>query len=193
MAIARKPSGKAKPAVIKPAVSKSAVIEAKAETISVSAPVPAPVAADPVIPALHETLEAALGKAEEIQEQVRRTAEQSVEKTKVIYEKLKAAAEEATSSMETSLSTMSKGVSDINLKALDAIKVNSDAQFAFVKALLATKSISEAITLQSEHAKTQFETMNMQAKEIAALIQQVSTDSVEPIKASLTKTLRVAA
>jgi phasin len=113
--------------------------------------------------------------------------------SKVIYEKLKAAAEEATSSVETSLSTISKGVNDINMKALDAIKANSDAQFAFVKALLATKTIAEAINLQGEHAKTQFETMNTQAKEIAALIQQVSTDSVEPIKATLTKTLQVSA
>jgi hypothetical protein len=84
-------------------------------------------------------------------------------------------------------------VSDINLKALDAINVNADAQFAFMKALLATKTIAEAITLQGEHAKTQFETMNLQAKEIAALIQQVSTDSVEPIKATLTKSLQVSA
>jgi phasin len=165
MAVARKtPTGKAKPAVI----------EAKATTVSVSAPV----AADPVIPALQETLDASLTKAEEMQEQIRRTAEQSVEKTKVIYEKLKAAAEEATSSVETSLSTISKGVSEINMKALDAIKANSDAQFAFVKALLSTKTIAEAITLQGEHAKTQFETMNTQAKEIAALIQQVSTEEV---------------
>jgi phasin len=180
MAVTRKtPTGKAKPAVI----------EAKATTVSVSAPV----AADPVIPALQESLDATLEKAEEMQEHVRRTTEQSVEKTKVIFEKLKAAAEEATSSVETSFSTISKGVNDINMKALDAIKVNADAQFAFVKALLATKTIAEAITLQGEHAKTQFETMNTQAKELAALIQQVSADSVEPIKATLTKSLQVSA
>jgi phasin len=183
MAIARKPPGKAKPAVI----------EAEATTVSVSAPIPPVPVADSVIPALQETLEAALGQAEDMQGQVRRVAEEGAEKTKVIYEKLKAAAEEASSSVETSLSTISKGVSDINLKALDAIKANADAQFAFLKALLATKSISEAITLQGEHAKTQFETLNTQAKELAALIQQVSSDSVEPIKASLTKSLQVAA
>jgi phasin len=180
MAVTRKtPTGKAKPAVI----------EAKATTVSVSAPM----AADPVIPALQESLDATIEKAEEMQEHVRRTAEQSVEKTKVIFEKLKAAAEEATSSVETSFSTISKGVNDINMKAFDAIKVNADAQFAFVKALLATKTIAEAITLQGEHAKTQFETMNTQAKELAALIQQVSADSVEPIKATLTKSLQVSA
>jgi phasin len=180
MAVTRKtPSGKAKPAVI----------EAKATTVSVSAPV----AADPVLPALQESLDATLEKAEELQEHVRRSAEQGVEKTKVIFEKLKAAAEEATSSVESSFSTISKGVNDINMKAFDAIKVNADAQFAFVKALLATKTIAEAITLQGEHAKTQFETMNTQAKELAALIQQVSADSVEPIKATLTKSLQVSA
>lgn len=180
MAIARKSPGKP---------AKPALIEGSAETVSVSAPV----ADDPIIPALEDTLEATLSKAEEIQEQVRRTAEQSVEQTKRIYEKLKTAAEEATSSVETSFSTISKGVSEINLKALDAFKANSDAHFEFVKALLSTKSISEAITLQGEHARVQFETMNAQAKELAALIQQVSADSVEPIKASFTKGLQIAA
>jgi len=145
MAVARKTPRKAKPAVI----------EAKAETIAVSAPVAA------------------------------QFADTGSDKTKIVFEKLKAVAEEATTSVETSLSTISKGVSEINLKALEAFKANSDAQFAFVKALLATKSLSEAITLQGEHAKTSFETLNAQAKEFAALIQQVSTDSVEPIKASL--------
>jgi phasin len=184
MAVARKSTtGKAKPAVI----------EAKATTVAVSEPVAAPASADHVIPALQETLEATISKAGEMHEQVRRAAEQSVEKSKALYEKMKAAAEDATTSVESSLSTISKGVSDINLKTLDLIKMNSDAQFAFMKALLATKSISEAITLQGEHAKTQFETLNTQAKELAALIQQVSADSVEPIKASLTKTLHVAA
>ncbi|MDB5643003.1 MAG: hypothetical protein JWN07_2320 [Hyphomicrobiales bacterium] len=172
MAIARKTPGKAKPAVI----------EAQATTVAVSAPIPTAMAADPVTPAVQETLSATLGKAEE-----------GVEKTKVIFEKLKAVAEEASSSVETSLSTISKGVNDINLKALDAIKANADAQFAFLKALLATKSLSEAITLQGEHAKTQFETLNTQAKEFAALIQQVSADSVEPIKATFTKSLQAAA
>ena len=179
MAVARKPTGKAKPALI----------EASAETIAVSAPI----AADPVAPAVHETLQASLGKAGEMQEHVRRTAEQSVEQSKLIFEKLKTAAEEATSSVETSLSTISKGVSEIHLKTLDVFKVNSDAQFAFVKALLATKSISEAITLQGEHAKTSFAALNAQAKELAALIQQVSTDSVEPIKATLAKNMQASA
>lgn len=180
MAIARKPpTGKAKPTVI----------EAQAETLSVSPPV----AADPVIPAVQGSLDATLSKAEEMQEHVRRHAEQSVEQTKLIYGKLKSAAEEASASVETSLSTMSKGVSDINLKALDALKANSDAHFAFMKALFATKSISEAITLQSEHAKTSFAVLNEQAKEIAALIQQVSSESVEPIKASLAKTFQASA
>src|SRR5438094_405672 len=89
----------------------AAIPGAKDTSVSVSAPV----AADPVIPALQETLDASLSKAEEMHEQIRRTAEQSVEKTKVIYEKLKAAAEEATSSVETSLSMISKGVNDINM------------------------------------------------------------------------------
>jgi phasin len=181
MAIARKPG--------KPA--KSAIIDATAETVSVAAETVAD-AVEPALPTLQETFDATLGKAEEMQEQIRRTAEQGVEQTKRVYERLKTMAEEATSTVETSLSTVSRGVSEINLKALELVKANSDAQYAFVRALLSTRSLSEAITLQSEHARTQFETLNAQAKELAALIQQVSAESVEPIKASFTRSLQSA-
>lgn len=180
MAIARKPGGKS---------AKPELIEGTVEL----PPPPAPAGDDLVIPALQESLEATLGKAEEMQEQIRRTAEQSVEQTKRLYEKMKTAAEEATSSVETSLSTISRGVSDLNLKALETMKANSDAQFEFFKSLMATKSLSDAIALQGEHARLQFEAMNAQAKEFAALFQQVSADSLAPLKASFTKNLQLAA
>lgn len=180
MAIARKSPGKP---------AKPAMIEGTAQTLSIGAPG----LDDAILPAFQETLEATISKAEEMQEQVRRTAEQSIEQTRAMYEKMKTAAEEATASVETSFSAIAKGVNEINLKTLEAMKGASDAQYEFVKALLATKSLSEAIALQGDHARTQFEAMNEQAKEIAALIQKVSSDSVEPIKASFTKGMQIAA
>jgi|LauGreDrversion4_2_1035121.scaffolds.fasta_scaffold504826_1 phasin len=150
-------------------------------------------AAETILPAIEETIEetieATIDKVEALQEHMDRTTEQSIEQSKRMFERLKVAAEETSSSVEASLTTVSKGVSEINLRALSALKVNADAQFAFIKALLETKTLSEAIALQSEHARTQFETIHAQARDIGELIQQVSTRSIEPIKSSLSRHL----
>ncbi len=176
MAVARKPPAKpAKTIAAAPLVSAPVTIE------------------DPIIPALEETIEATLETAGEIQDQVRKTAEEGVEQTRKIFERLKVVSDEANTSLETTYASVSKGVSTINMKALDAFKANAEAQLAFVKALMATKSVAEAFTLQSEHARTQFETMNAQAKELGELIRQVTAETVEPIKTTFTKTLQVAA
>jgi phasin len=146
-------------------------------------------AAEVILPAIEETIEATLDKVEALQEHMDRTTEQSIEQSKRIFERLKVAAEEANSSVEASLTTASKGVSEINLRALSALKANADAQFAFIKALMETKTLSEAIALQSEHARIQFETIHAQARDIGELIQQVSSRSIEPIKSSLSRHL----
>jgi phasin len=146
-------------------------------------------AAEIILPAIEETIEATLDKVEALQEHMDRTTEQGIEQSKRMFERLKVAAEETSSSVEASLTTVSKGVSEINLRALSALKANADAQFAFIKALMETKTLSEAIALQSEHARTQFETIHAQARDISALIQQVSSQSIEPIKSSFNRHL----
>jgi phasin len=150
-------------------------------------------AAEILLPAIEETIEetieATIDKAEALQEHMQRTTEDSIAQSKRMLERLKTAAEETSLSVETSLTTVSKGFSEINLRALSALKANADAQFAFIKALMETKTLSEAIALQSEHARTQFETIHAQAKDIGELIQQVSSRSIEPIKSSLNRHL----
>ena len=53
---------------------------------------------------------------------------------------------------------------------------------------MGVKSVSEAITLQGEHARKQFEAITFQGKEISTLAQKIAADAVEPIRTSLGKT-----
>ena len=175
--------------------AKSAPNEVTDTQVPPAAPVetsPAPVAvlgAD--MPALdtvlQETAEKAIAGAKDIQENIRRAAEDGLAQTRAAYEKLKIVAEEATGSIETSYSTATRGFGEINLKALEAMKSQADASFEHMKALIASKSISEAMTLQSEHLRKQFETLSGQAKDLAALTQKIATDAVEPLKATFNK------
>ena len=136
---------------------------------------------------LQDTAEKALAGAKGLQDNFRRAAEDGLAQTRAAYEKMKVAAEEATGSIESSYATATRGFGEINLKALDAIKSQADASFEHMKALIASKSLSEALTLQSEHLRKQFESISGQAKDMAALTQKVATDAVEPLKATFGK------
>jgi phasin len=139
-----------------------------------------------------EIYEAASGPVRDMQENVRKATERGVEETRAAYARVKAAAEEATGSLETSYSTASKGILEFNTKALEAMRANTDAAFDLVKALFSAKSLSEAITLQSEHARKQYEAMSFQAKELVNLAQKVAADAAEPIKSTVVRTFSAA-
>ncbi len=94
---------------------------------------------------------------------------------------------------QTSLRVASQGVTAFQVKTLEALQTSADAQFAFVKALFATKSMSDLIDLQGVHAKQQFETLNAATKDISELIKKVSVETVEPIKSAISKSLKLAA
>jgi hypothetical protein len=53
--------------------------------------------------------------------------------------------------------------------------------------------MSDVITLQNEHLRQQFETLNAAAKDVSDLLQKVSTQSVEPLKSTLAKSLKLVA
>jgi phasin len=153
-----------------------ALPEPKVETVVET--VPAPVVAMPAPVAA-------------IQENVRKAVEKSVADTRAAYAKAKSAAEEATGALESSYSTAAKGVVEFNTKTLEALRATAEANFDFVKAVINAKSVSEFVTLQSEHARKQVETISAQAKEIAALAQKIAAESVEPIKSQVAKTFKL--
>lgn len=142
---------------------------------------------------VQEALEASVGKANELQEQLRSAAEESLEQSKLVYARAREVAEGASASLETSLKAATQGLTEFQVKTVEALQASADAQFAFMKALFGTKSISDLIVLQGEHARQQFETLNAAAKDMSNLIQKVSTDTVEPIKSAISKSLKIAA
>ena len=56
--------------------------------------------------------------------------------------------------------------------------------------MFAVKSPSEFVELSTTHARTQFETLTGQGKELAGLAQKVATDTAEPIKTGVTKAMK---
>jgi phasin len=143
-------------------------------------------------PRIEKTAESLSAPMVEIQENVRRALEKSVADTRAAYAKAKATAEEANGALESSCATAAKGIVEFNVKALDALRANAEANFDFLKSVISVKSVPEFVALQGEHARKQAEAITVQAKEIAALSQKVAAESAEPIKSQFAKTFKLA-
>jgi phasin len=120
----------------------------------------------------------------------REFAEKSVTQAKDNWEKMKAASEEASDLIEDSYATASKGAADYGLKVIEVSRANSNAAFDFAAKLMTVKSLAEAVELSTAHARKQFDTFSAQGKELTALAQKVTTETVEPIKESVTSAFK---
>ena len=120
----------------------------------------------------------------------REFAEKGVAQSKEAYEKMKATAEENTEMLETVYSTASKGATDYGHKIIEIARANTNAAFDYMESLFGVKSASEMVELSTAHARSQFETLTGQGKELATLAQKVATDTAEPIKTGVAKAMK---
>ena len=93
---------------------------------------------------------------------------------------------------EVGLAALKDDAVAINAEAFEALRVNAEANFDFLKAMFAAKSPSDVIRLQTEFARKQVETMTSQAKNLGALTQKAMADAAESIKEQVAKSLGIA-
>jgi phasin len=128
----------------------------------------------------------------EIQQSIRSALEKGVVESRAAFVKAKTAADEAASAFEVSFSAAKDGALAINAKAFEVWRANADANFDFLKAAFATKSLSDLIALQAEFARKQLQAMTGQTKDIRSLTQKAMTEAVEPIKEQVAKSFKIA-
>jgi phasin len=92
--------------------------------------------------------------------------------------------------VEDTYATVTKGATEYNLKALDALRENVNSAFDYAKEIAGAKTLAEAVELSATHMRKQFETLSAQTKELTALAQKVATDTAEPIKAGVSKSFK---
>jgi len=120
----------------------------------------------------------------------REFAEKSVTQAKDNWEKMKAASDEASELIEDSYATASKGATDYGLKVIEVSRTNTNAEFDFAAKLLTVKSLADDVELSTSHMRKQFDSFSAQGKELTALAQKVTTETVEPIKESVTSAFK---
>jgi len=129
----------------------------------------------------------------EVPGSIREFAEKGVSQAREAYEKFKEAAQTSNETMEAVYSTATKGASDYTSKVLEIARSHANAHFDLAEKMIGVKSPSEAFALVTSHARTQFETLTAQAKELAELGQKVATETMEPIRSSAAKFYKPAA
>ena len=138
---------------------------------------------------VHEATEKVVLEARDAQENIRCATEDALVQTRAAYDRMKHAADEVTDTIETSYVKVTRGFGELNQKAMEGLKAQAEANFEHFKALAAAKSIPEALSLQTDHARKQFEAMTAQMKELTALAQKVVTEATEPLKSGFEKGL----
>jgi phasin len=128
----------------------------------------------------------------EVPEFVRSFTEQGLNSTREAYARMKSAAEEATDALEDSLETTRESIREVQFKAIDMAKANSDATFELVRKLLATTSVADAMQLQTAFARERFEALVDYSKDVQATVQKAGTEATAPAKALFEKALSAA-
>jgi phasin len=160
--------------------------------LKVSAAAPVEVAVATVNAALPSEVKLAAAPAAKVQQSFRSALEKGVVESRAAFAKAKTAADETASAFEVSFAAAKDGAFAINTKAFEAMRVNADANFDFLKAVFAVKSLPDLITLQSDFVRKQVETMTGQSKDFGALAQKAMAGAVEPIKDQVARSFKLA-
>jgi len=129
----------------------------------------------------------------QLPEQVRAFAEKGVNQAREGYAKFKDAAETHNSTVEAVFNTATKGAAEVSTTLLDIAKTNTNAGFDFAQSLIGVKSPSQAFELWSGFAKSPFEALTGQSKQLAELSQKIAAETAEPIKTGANKLFQPAA
>jgi phasin len=122
---------------------------------------------------------------------LRQIAENGAAQAQETYAKMSAAAAEASNLIQTSWATAAKGAMEYNTKVIEIARANANAAFDYTRDLTGVRSPSEFLEVTTEHARKRFDVFSEHTKELAALAQKVASEGAEPLKAGVTKVLRV--
>ena len=102
---------------------------------------------------------------------------------------MKTATEEATKTVEATVQTAQAGTVELGLKAIDAMRTNTELSLAHMEALLGVKSVAELVELQTAFIRKQAEVTIEQAKSIQETAKKVTETVTKPGKEAAEKAM----
>ena len=117
-------------------------------------------------------------------------AEKGFEQSQDVLAKFKAGSEDVQKAVESSIETAKAVGSDLSLKTIAVLRANTEAAFSHIEALIAVRSPSEFVELQTAFVSKQVETAIEQAKELQAVTVKATQDVSKPIKEAVEKAVK---
>jgi len=111
----------------------------------------------------------------------RKFAEKSAAQTKSAFNKSSAAVVEGARRAENNASTAMNGMRECYLKVLGMAQENADAGFDLARELASVQPPSEYVEVWNAWARSAYQTLSEQTKELSALAQKVATSSAQPL------------
>ena len=124
-----------------------------------------------------------------VPEAMRSFAEKTVGQSREAYERAKDALEDTVEVLEKTLDEAGQGAVALNRKVIDIAQSNLNSGFELAKQLASAKTPAEIMELQTAYLRKQVQTLAAQAEEIRALSTQVATDTAEPLKAHVSRSM----
>lgn len=137
-----------------------------------------------------KTAEFSAFDADKATDQLRAFAEKGVEQSKEAYAKLKTGAETTQKALESTFETAKTAGNEFSMKSIAAARANAEAGFAHLEALVAAKSLSEVIELQTAFVRQAFETAVEQAKDFQAASTKAAEEVSRPLKDVFEKSVK---
>jgi hypothetical protein len=85
------------------------------------------------------------------------------------------------------LDAAAQGAVALNHKVIDIAERNISTSFDFAAKLVACDDLTEAMELQALYWRKQLSELRMQAQEVRVLIEKITSNVTEPIKAQVTR------
>lgn len=112
-------------------------------------------------------------------EQVEKASKKAFE----AYEELTSFNKETVDALVQSSTVLAKGLENLSKSFVAYAQSSLESSVAATKALLAVKTLREAVDLQSEFAKTSFDTLVSEATKTSELSVKLANEAIEPISA----------
>lgn len=115
----------------------------------------------------------------EIPDQMRQTADKSVEQAKKAIEQFLEASQKALADAEGAARSMREGAADVNRQAMAFVEENIGASFEFAQKLVRAKTVEEIAALQQDFIKRQMATMTEQGKNLGEMVGRAAKGAMD--------------
>ncbi|AYC99721.1 phasin family protein [Neorhizobium sp. NCHU2750] len=119
----------------------------------------------------------------------REFAEQGTTSSRDAYGRMKNAAEEATQTMQSTIHSAQAGTMEFGLKAMDALRTNTEMSLSHMEQLISAKSFSEVVELQTAFVRKQAEFTVEQARTMQEAARKMADDVAKPGKEAAEKVM----